>query len=553
MSATRPWRYTDGTALAILIVALCTAASADADVTVASPPKAQVEVPAVKTLPRLDIKRMAPVDLKSLVKSPGVLATGTDEKIVTEPAKTPAKYPDPEGKGPSSATDFQSTPLPEDEPQPPHTGSNAPAESDPPATSSRDPRRPARRTPSSGESAATGTVSGPRRPASFGTLLGSALPSLGTDPVDGPDKDATRAGRDHEPGQIVFMTADIEAARRVAAGVQAEGFRVRSRETLDGLGLVMSVASLPPGVDAPAAAAVLAERFPDIVVDANHRYVLQGGGRNYAADLIGWTAASPCLAAAPIGMLDTPVDASDPALDGARVDLLDVLPAGLARPDARHGTAVATILAGARRDGFAGLHAGADVVAVNVFRREGKDRVDSTAAWIVQGLDVLSSRGVKVVNVSLGGADNRVLELAVRIVVARGTPVVAAAGNGGRDAPPSYPAAYPDVIAVTAVDADGRVFRRASRGEFVDFAAPGVDVYVPSGEGRYVSGTSYAAPFVTAAVAAIRARRADLAPRVITDYLASLSRDLGESGRDATYGFGLPDLSSHCAAIARLD
>ena len=391
-----------------------------------------------------------------------------------------------------------------------------------------------------------------RVPTSTGTLLGTALPTLDASPADGMRNDDPPAA-DYEPGQVVFLTADGESARQVAAGVLAQGIRVRSRTTLAGLGWVMSVASLPPGIDVVAAAEVLAARFPDAVFDANHRYALQGGGRTYAAEMIGWEAAAPCLASAPIGMIDTPVNTSDPALAGARVDALDVLPSGLARPNARHGTAVATILAGNRQGSFAGLHASADIVAVNVFRRVGDEGVDSTAAWIVQGLDVLSTRGVAVINISLGGAANRVLDLAVRTLAARGIPVVAAAGNGGRDAPPVYPAAYPDVIAVTAVDADGRVYRRANRGDFVDFAAPGVDVFVPSGEGGYLSGTSYAAPFVTAAVAAVRARRADLEPAAVADYLASLSRDLGESGRDAVFGFGLPDLSGHCAAIARLD
>lgn len=124
--------------------------------------------------------------------------------------------------------------------------------------------------------------------------------------------------------------------------------------------------------------------------------------------------------------------------------------------------------------------------------------------------------------------------------------IVAAAGNDGRDAPPRWPAASPEAIAVTAVDADLAPYRRAPRGSWLDFAAPGVDVYVllPEG-GRYLSGTSIATAFVTAAAAAGGLNSAD----GLSDVRARLARtsiDLGAAGPDDTFGNGLPTAPPGC-------
>ncbi len=85
--------------------------------------------------------------------------------------------------------------------------------------------------------------------------------------------------------------------------------------------------------------------------------------------------------------------------------------------------------------------------------------------------------------------------------------IVAAAGNGGPKAAPAYPAAYNDVIAVTAIDRAKRAYRRAGRGEHIDLAAPGVDVWTAASVpgARAKTGTSFATPFVTAAVALLKA------------------------------------------------
>jgi subtilisin family serine protease len=166
---------------------------------------------------------------------------------------------------------------------------------------------------------------------------------------------------------------------------------------------------------------------------------------------------------------------------------------------------------------------------------------------IVRAVEWLHASGIRLVNVSLAGPYNKILDRGLRAAADRGMVIVAAAGNDGFSAPPRYPAAFDFAIAVTAVDAGLDAYERAPRGDYIDFAAPGVDVFVPvGGGGRYMSGTSIAAPFVTAVVAvgagegglgSAESVRADLARRSI---------DLGAAGPDDTFGAGLATAPASC-------
>ena len=151
-------------------------------------------------------------------------------------------------------------------------------------------------------------------------------------------------------------------------------------------------------------------------------------------------------------------------------------------------------------------------------------------------------------NLSLGGAPNRLLRYAVAQARRQGMVLVAAVGNQGPDHPPQYPAAFEGVIGVTAIDAGGRVFARANRGPAVDFAAPGVDLWVAraGGGGRYASGTSWATPFVTALAAQELAARPALPPAGLYRVLRAGALDLGAPGRDPVFGWGRVRTDSGC-------
>jgi subtilisin family serine protease len=124
--------------------------------------------------------------------------------------------------------------------------------------------------------------------------------------------------------------------------------------------------------------------------------------------------------------------------------------------------------------------------------------------------------------------------------------VVAAAGNGGADAPPAYPAAYDDVLAVTATDSADSLYAQANQGTYIDIAAPGVDVLSPSLDSAYsmTSGTSFAAAHVSGVVALMLSRNPGMKPADIRRALKAGAADLGKPGIDAEFGAGLVDALS---------
>jgi subtilisin family serine protease len=247
------------------------------------------------------------------------------------------------------------------------------------------------------------------------------------------------------------------------------------------------------------------------------------------------TAATSALpGAVRVGLIDDGVDAHHAALDAAKVHLHGC--AGAALP-ALHGTAVASLLAG-HAGQFHGAAPGAELYAADVFcGRPTGGAVDDVAeafGWLVH-------EQVPVINVSLVGAPNRTLESVVAGAVSRGYLIVAAVGNDGPAAPPLYPAAWPGVVGVTAVDARHRVLPEAERGPQVKFAAPGADMAAARTPRGYalVRGTSFAAPIV----AGLLAQALHSPDKAAADEaLAGLERralPLGVPRLDPSYGYGL--------------
>ncbi len=230
-----------------------------------------------------------------------------------------------------------------------------------------------------------------------------------------------------------------------------------------------------------------------------------------------------------IGMIDTAV-ASHPELASTAVTTRRFGSAPASAPQVQHGTAVASILAsqGSRR-----------LLVADVFRGTPASPFTS-ADSIAQSLEWMAGSGIAVVNISLAGPRNAILDRLIERASARGMVVVAAAGNGGPTAPPAYPAALGPVVAVTAVDAQSRVYRYANRGHYIAVAARGVAVPAASAAGGIArfSGTSFATPHVAAWMARCLAdRRATSAQ--CRDRLRLAARDAGAPGRDPVYGWGI--------------
>ncbi len=309
------------------------------------------------------------------------------------------------------------------------------------------------------------------------------------------------------------------------------------RHALDALGLALEVRRPAAGTSTDEAIREL-RRLPEtLVADRNDRLDLLAGERadprRYATRLTAWNPPG-CGGGARLGIIDTGVDADHAWLDGARIRAR-AFTKNPSRVD--HGTAVAGLLVGREH----GLVPGADLYVAAAVAREGGGDPRAAIAPVVRALDWLVEERVAVINVSLGGDRNQVLEEVVRRVLGEGVAVVAAAGNGGPKAPPVHPAAQDGVIAVAALDARRAIWRSSNRGSYVDLAAPGVDLWVarPGGDGVFLSGTSFAAPFVSAALSVVGADRREA--------LYGSAVDLGDPGRDPVYGRGLLQSPPACA------
>jgi subtilisin family serine protease len=204
---------------------------------------------------------------------------------------------------------------------------------------------------------------------------------------------------------------------------------------------------------------------------------------------------------------------------------------------AEHGTAVASLLVG-RAAALHGAAPGAALFAADVFCGQptggAVDAVAEAFEWLLQ-------QRVAVINVSLVGPPNRVLESVVRSVLARGHLIVAAVGNDGPAAAPLYPAAWPGVVGVTAVDARQHVLVEAERGPQVKFAAPGADLAAAALPHGYalVRGTSFAAPIVAGLLARELPAPDVAGAQAAVATLAQRALDLGSPGLDPVYGYGL--------------
>ncbi|WP_333715137.1 S8 family serine peptidase [Yoonia sp.] len=281
----------------------------------------------------------------------------------------------------------------------------------------------------------------------------------------------------------------------------------------------------------------LAQAAPGFVADFNHLYVTaQETPRVYAAAMVGDPRGGCRVRTGQrLGLIDGPVALDHPALQRADIVVRSALAPRQDAGDTAHGTALAALMVGEDPGGaLNGFAIGARLYAINAFAREHSgvaadvDRIGASLTWMLLN-------DVRLINMSFAGPQNLVLADLLDQTAGQGAVMIAAVGNAGREAA-LLPASAETVVAVTAVDAAMRRYRAATRGSHIEFAAPGVDVYVAQGAGGgYASGTSYAAPIITALAARI-------APSSVDDLRRRLERrafDLGEPGRDAQFGWGL--------------
>jgi subtilisin family serine protease len=338
-------------------------------------------------------------------------------------------------------------------------------------------------------------------------------------------------------GELVALDLTAAELDRIVAA----GFSVGAGQALAGLDAELYVLRAQPALSTLRALQRLRELDPGASFDFDHLYLQSALPATGEA-----SAARPAIAAA-----------AGHAMDGVRVGLID---SGVQRTHAvfaraivtswgcqgesipsSHGTEVASLLVGDSAP-FRGAAPGAALYAADVYCGAPAGGAIET---IAQAFGWLSGQHVPVINVSLVGPDNVILKRVVQQTIAQGCLIVAAVGNDGPAAPPLYPAAYPNVIGVSAVDGRHRVLLEAERGPQVSFAAPGADLAAASLPDGYqaVRGTSFAAPIVAGLLAQ---RLLDPQPDAARRAVESLAREAeadGHGKRDqAAVGFGLVGL-----------
>ena len=320
----------------------------------------------------------------------------------------------------------------------------------------------------------------------------------------------------------------LDPSPALVRNLEERGFKVIRRDALRGLGSVLVHLRPPAGISAPAAAAMLNKGEPGGLFEVDHFLGVTSGRveRGKGAPMADMK--RPDKDRLWIGMIDTAVW-TGATLRGTRVEARDFANSK-GKPPFAHGTAVASILA---RQGAARL------TTANIFSAD--RRPYSSASAVVQALNWMVERKVPVINISIAGPRNALVDRAIAAVRARGHLVVAAAGNEGPAAPPAYPAASSGALAVTAIDREGRIYADANRGPYIEISALGVGVgaEAPDGSLKPHSGTSFAAPFVSAALARCL-RSPDPGKSVAcVRSMEARARDLGLPGRDPVYGYGL--------------
>jgi subtilisin family serine protease len=327
---------------------------------------------------------------------------------------------------------------------------------------------------------------------------------------------------------IVALSPDPDALARALE----RGYLIQDDQQLEGIGQRLVTLLVPRGTGTREALRDLREADPDGQYDFDHLYMESGAA----------PAPAPPGAAMPevqrvdirVGLIDGGVDVAHPVFRRAPPTVSGC--GGNSRASA-HGTAVASLFVGWSAD-FAGAAPGAQLLAIDVYC--GGDAPGGRMRDVVAALSALAEEQARVVNMSIVGPDNAVLAATVRAVQSRSVLIVAATGNDGPNAKPLYPAAYPGVIAVSAVDANLRVLPEASGGAHVSFSAPGADLLAAAPEGKFqtVRGTSFAAPLVAGMLAQHLASD-DSDTQAIVRRLAAAAEDRGRKGRDNRYGFGL--------------
>jgi subtilisin family serine protease len=417
-----------------------------------------------------------------------------------------------------------------------------------------------------GERLSYGVCKGADRPPTIivnpGGGGGAPLPPEPDDPPAAPAQAPVQAAGalpTSRPDEIL-VTLPIGFDQAIEETVaQAYGLELVERQTIALINARVVLYRIPDGRSVPS---VIAQLSTDPRVgepQPNHVYRASGGTVSASAELQYALAKLEAPAANSIAtgrdilvaVIDSSIDAGHPDLARTVVERFDATGAS-PKADA-HGTAIAGIISAGGM--VRGIAPGARLLGVTTFVSNSREAAPETSTLILlKGLDWSIAHGARVLNLSFAGPRDELVHKALRAALDRRAVAVAAAGNGGPSAPPAFPAAYEEVIAVTAVDAIDGLYAKANRGSYIAIAAPGVDVLVAStGSGHDLkSGTSFAAAYVSGIVALMLERNPGLTAAAVRHTLTLSAFDLGRPGFDPEFGAGRANAAASVRAVSEM-
>ncbi|MEX0614393.1 MAG: S8 family serine peptidase, partial [Methylophaga sp.] len=318
-------------------------------------------------------------------------------------------------------------------------------------------------------------------------------------------------------------------------------YRIETTPFMDAYQL-LTVAGIKSDQDLQQLTAKLKQQFPGLIIDTNDLYFPAARPRLYSRQLLSWPDEKGCADnrghSIKVGVIDGKMNTDHPALKASPIEIKRFV--SDAAEASTHATVIAVILAGSEGD-LMGLMPGVTLLSAEVIEPSKYGDVASVAAML-KALSWFHQQQVRLVNLSLAGQKaNSVLQMALQIASQQGMLVFVATGNDSQQAQPIYPAAFETVFAITAIDAAERLYAHANQGDFIDFAAPGVDLWTADSEsaGRYRSGTSYAVPHAVAIASVLLEVNPGLSGKLLYESLKRMSKDLGEAGHDGQFGWGL--------------
>lgn len=245
-----------------------------------------------------------------------------------------------------------------------------------------------------------------------------------------------------------------------------------------------------------------------------------------------------------VAVIDSGINATHTELSGKvfgrpgheSYDLTDVLALG-------HGTAVSGIIAAKTNNlqGIASVGRNAKILSIRVFNSGGKTDTDTIAS----ALEDAYENGARIAQISASTPSySKTLSEAVELAQERGILIVSTAGNTStNESELKYPGAFPGVLCVGSVDSNNNHASHSVTGAHVNLVAPGVNIKVLQNGGGYreATGTSFASPMISGIAVLLLGINPNLTNEELRSILILSADDLGESGKDSIFGFGIVD------------